>query len=167
MTEVLIRLAVPSPVAYVGRPAWCAADEAPAVGKLEWQPYAVEHAETPDRVVLAVAFPVALVAGEATVPLEPGYWWVREGMIGGRPRRLVLVPDVVSVDYGDLVEVDPATLDPAAEPEAAWWAAWAAMAAGTYLAPDPAHPGLYLPMPGSSFAPDPLHSGLYTIGAPA
>ena len=48
-TSVLIRLAVPSPVAYVGRPAWCAADEAPAVGKLEWRPYAVEHAETLTR----------------------------------------------------------------------------------------------------------------------
>ena len=71
------------------------------------------------------------------------------------------------VDWPDLTRVDPTTLDPTAEPEAAWWAAWHAMAAGTYLVPDPAHPGLYLPMPGSSFAPDPLHSGLYTIGAPA
>ena len=138
MTEVLIRLAVPSPVAYVGRPAWCAADEAPAVGKLEWQPYAVEHAETPDRVVLAVAFPVALVAGEATVPLEPGYWWVREGIISGRQRRLVLVPDAPTADYGALVQVDPATLEPSVDAVPAWTAATAAVAASATAAADSA-----------------------------
>jgi len=38
------------------------------------------------------------------------------------------------------VEVDPATLDPVAAPEAAWWAALTARS----LVPDPAHPGLYL-----------------------
>ena len=36
--------------------------------------------------------------------------------------------------------------------------------AGTYLVPDPAHPGLYLPTAGSSMIPDPAHDGLYTIG---
>lgn len=165
MTTVLVRLAVPSPVEVAGRPAWCGPDEVPAVGKLEWQPYAHEHAETPqDRTVLAAAFAVPLVAGEVSVDVEPGYWWVREGIISGRQRRLVLVPDAPTADYGNLAVIDPTTLDPAAEPEAAWWAAWAAMAAGTYLVPDPAHPGLYLIASGSSLTPDPEHSGLYTIG---
>ena len=50
------------------------------------------------------------------------------------------------------------------EPEAAWWAAWQAMAAGTYLVPDPTHPGLYLPTAGSAMVEDPAHDGLYTIG---
>ena len=43
-------------------------------------------------------------------------------------------------------------------------AAWNAVAASTYLVPDPAHPGLYLPTAGSSIIPDPAHDGLYTIG---
>ena len=124
MIVVRVRLAVPSPVEVADRPSWCGADEAPAVGHVEWQPYAVEHDETPDdRVILAAAFAVQLVRGEVSVPLEPGYWWVRERCAYGRERRLVLVPDSALVEYGDLVEVDPATLDPAAAPEAAWWAA--------------------------------------------
>ena len=82
--------------------------------------------------------------------------------------RYVLVPDsVATLDYADLVDVDPATLDPTAVPEAAWWAAWQAMAAGTYLVHDPAHPGLYLAATGSSMTPDPALDGLYTIGVPA
>ena len=52
----------------------------------------------------------------------------------------------------------------AAEPDAAWWAAWQAMASGTYLVPDPANVGLYLPTAGSAMVEDPAHDGLYTIG---
>ena len=75
------------------------------------------------------------------------------------------MPDsVATLDYADLVDVDPATLDPTAEPEAAWWAAWQAMAAGTYLVPDPANVGLYLPTAGTAMVEDPAHDGLYTIG---
>ena len=57
-----------------------------------------------------------------------------------------------------------AVVYPAAEPDAAWWAAWQAMAAGTYLVPDPSNPGLYLPTAGSAMVEDPAHDGLYTIG---
>ena len=39
-----------------------------------------------------------------------------------------------------------------------------AMASGTYLVPDPAHPGLYLPTAGTAMVEDPAHDGLYTIG---
>lgn len=36
--------------------------------------------------------------------------------------RFVIVPDVAGpIDWGDLVDVDPASLDPTADPEAAWW----------------------------------------------
>ena len=52
-----------------------------------------------------------------------------------------------------------------AEPDAAWWAAWHAMAAGTYLVPDPAHPGGYLMTEGSSLTEHPAYPGGYTIGA--
>lgn len=69
------------------------------------------------------------------------------------------------IDWPELVRVDPATLEPTAEPEAAWWAAWAAMAAGTYLVPDPAHPGGYLMTEGSTLTEHPTLSGGYTIGA--
>ena len=43
-------------------------------------------------------------------------------------------------------------------------AAWDAMAARTYLVPDPTNVGLYLAATGSSMTPDPAHDGLYTIG---
>lgn len=69
------------------------------------------------------------------------------------------------VDWLDLVRVDPATLEPTAEPEAAWWAAWTAMAAGTYLVPDPVYPGLYIMTEGSTLTPDPDYPGLYSIGS--
>lgn len=57
-------------------------------------------------------------------PTGPGWaWQVHEDTPGGTTRYLV-VPDTGGqpVHYGDLVEVDPATLDPVVEPEAAWWA---------------------------------------------
>ena len=41
---------------------------------------------------------------------------------------------------------------------------WQAMASGTYLVPDPANVGLYLPTAGTAMVADPTHDGLYTIG---
>lgn len=167
MTTLRFRRAVPVAVPDPLRPAWCEPDEAAAVGVIELRPHARQH-ETAGghRVVLPALLTLALVAGEATVDVEPGHWQVRERIRAGAAQPwTVLVPDAVGiVDDCDLVIIDPTTLDPAAEPEAAWWAAWAAMAAGTYLVPDPAHPGLYLIASGSSLTPDPEHSGLYTIG---
>ena len=109
-----------------------------------------------------------LVGGEALLHLAPtgaGWCWqIIERTPCGKT-RYVLVPDsVATLDYADLVDVDPLTLDPAAEPDAAWWAAWQAMASGTYLVPDPANVGLYLPTAGSAMVEDPTHDGLYTIG---
>lgn len=46
-----------------------------------------------------------------------------------------------------------------------WVEVSAAQVTGTYLVPDPVHPGLYLMASGSSLTPDPDHTGLYTIGA--
>lgn len=68
-----------------------------------------------------------LVGGEALLHLAPtGAGWCWQ-IIERTPRgktRYVLVPDsVATLDYADLVDVDPATLEPSAEPEAAWWAA--------------------------------------------
>lgn len=51
-------------------------------------------------------------------------WRVDEKVRGGRRARYLAVPDsAFPVEYADLVEVDPNTLDPLAEPEAAWWVA--------------------------------------------
>lgn len=41
--------------------------------------------------------------------------------------RWFTVPDVASINYGELTEIDPDTLLPVAEPEAAWWAALEAL----------------------------------------
>ena len=132
MTDVLVRLTVPSSGAAAS--GWVPADEVAAVGHLECRPYAPDadgarlHLEAPDRLLLPVSMPpVRLVAGEALLRLAPtGAGWCWQ-IIERTPRgktRYVLVPDsVATLDYADLVDVDPTTLDPSAEPEAAWWAA--------------------------------------------
>lgn len=74
----------------------------------------------------------------------------------GRWDRYVAAP-LVDCDWLDLVDVDPATLDPAAVPESAWWVA---LAQQTYLTPADV-PGLYLIPTG--IAADPDHPGLYLI----
>ena len=173
MTDVLVRLTTASSGAAAS--GWVPADEVAAVGHLECRPWAPDadgarlHLEAPDRLLLPTSMPpVRLVGGEALLHLAPtGAGWCWQ-IIERTPRgktRYVLVPDsVATLDYADLVDVDPATLDPTAEPEAAWWAAWQAMASGTYLVPDPANVGLYLPTAGTAMVEDPTHDGLYTIG---
>ena len=159
MTDVLVRLTTASSGAAAS--GWVPADEVAAVGHLECRTYAPDadgarlHLEAPDRLRLPASMPpVRLVGGEALLHLAPtdaGWCWQ---IIERTPRgktRYVLVPDsAATLDYADLVDVDPTTLDPTAEPEAAWWAAWQAMASGTYLVPDPSNPGLYLPTAGTA-----------------
>ena len=144
--------------------------KAPITGPMRFAP----SRRRPDGadIILPAGFDVDLVDGEAVVELDatgPDWCWTaHEPTLRGAIRSF-LVPDVGDdvLEYAELPDVDPATLEPSAEPEAAWWAAWAALAAGTYLVPDPVHPGLYLMASGSSLTPDPDHTGLYTIGTPA
>lgn len=80
---------------------------------------------TPDQVVLPKSFQVTLVAGTADVTLAPtaaGWVWRIDEHLAGSPARTiyVTVPDVASIDYPDLVPVDPATLTPAAPLAPAW-----------------------------------------------
>ena len=175
MTDVLVRLTAASSGAAAS--GWVPADEVAAAGHLECRPYAPDadgarlHLEAPDRLLLPASFTVRLVGGEALLHLTPtGAGWCWQ-IIERTPRgktRYVLVPDsVATLDYADQVDVDPTTLAATAEPEAAWWAAWQAMASGTYLVPDPSNPGLYLPTAGTAMVADPDHTGLYTIGTPA
>lgn len=64
--------------------------------------------------------------GAFQTELDAGYWWFRFTYREYADRRLYLIPEIPSpgsVDLVDLVEVDPGTLDPIAEPEPAWWVA--------------------------------------------
>lgn len=116
MTLVHVRLTIP--VGQVGGP------EAPAAGLMVWTPHARLVAE--DRVVLREGFEKELLPGITTVEVHPGPWHVREP--GQKPEsRWLIVPDVPEVDYEELVSVHPGTLAPLANPEAAWWAAHAAL----------------------------------------
>lgn len=146
MTDVLVRLTTPSSGALAS--GWVPADEVAAVGHLECRPYAPDadgarlHLEAPDRLLLPASMPpVRLVAGEATLHLAPvaaidGWCWQIIERTSRGKARYVLVPDSPTVlDYADLVDVDPATLAPTAEPEAAWWAAVEGIGAD-YTPPD-------------------------------
>ena len=104
-------------------------------GATQWTPTRRRHVETDgqDYVVLPATF-VGPAVGEITVAATgPGWCWrVLEAVTGGDPSpRYLVVPDVEGpLDYGDLVEVDPATLEPAAEPTEAWLAALGSVADG-------------------------------------
>ena len=126
MTTLRFRRAIPVAIPDPLRPAWCEPDETAAVGVIELRPHARQH-ETAGghRVVLPALLPLALVAGEATVDVEPGHWQVRERIRAGAAQQwTVLVPDAVGIlDDCDLVRVDPATLTPAESAVPAWTAA--------------------------------------------
>lgn len=102
-------------------------------------------------VILPLEFSVPLIGGEATVdlaPTGPAWCWViseptKRGMV-----RYVVVPDAPGVvEHTELPDIDPSTLEPSAEPEAAWWAAIETMAGGWPLPafrPDPDDGGALL-----------------------
>jgi len=99
-------------------------------------------------VVLPVEFAVLLVAGAADVEVEPStpawVWYVTEYFDGvPAKQRAFAVPDMATVEYTDLVEIDPDTLTPAPSPNPAWLAPLNTVAAGA-VTPDPDHPGFYL-----------------------
>lgn len=80
-------------------------------------------------VILPAAFDAQLVDGEVVVELAatgPEWCWMVIEPTGAGIIRHIIVPDVepsVVLEYSMLPDVDPTTLDPSAEPEAAWWAA--------------------------------------------
>lgn len=101
----------------------------PAEGALRFRPTARRTIPgTPDAVVLPSPFKVDLVAGASDVTLAPTsslwVWQIDEHLSRTPARRIYAqVPDVASMDYTDLVAVDPTTLDPAAAPDPSWAAA--------------------------------------------
>ena len=142
--------------------------KAPITGPMRFAP-SKRRSDGAD-IILPAGFDVDLVDGEAIVELDatgPDWCWTAyEPTLQGAIRSFLVpdVPDDEVLEYEGLPDVDPTTLEPSAEPEAAWWAAWQAMASGTYLVPDPSNPGLYLPTAGTAMVADPTHDGLYTIG---
>lgn len=71
-----------------------------------------------------------VVTAELSPTLPGQAWQVSERWTHGRPKVAYVVPDTAeTVDATDLVEVDPATLEPSAQPEAAWTIEVGALAA--------------------------------------
>ena len=86
---------------------------------VEWRPVTRVIDTTDNIVVERTKFAGETIDGELTVTVAPGFWQVRTDVA-----ETVLVPDLLTtVEFADLQRVDPVTLEPAAEPPAAWWAA--------------------------------------------
>jgi hypothetical protein len=106
--------------------------EVPAEGTLLWEPSGRRVGQD-GSLILPVGFRVGLVNGQSSVEVEASTnvwaWRVTESF-AGRParRRLLAVPADGPVNYTDLLELDPATLD----------------VATLNVSPDPDNPGLYL-----------------------
>lgn len=80
-----------------------------------------------DFLILPQGFEVTISGGVGSTDIFPDdgvtYCWVVDEEMGpGSRTRFVHIPQSSSaLDYGDLQDIDPATLEPDAEPEAAWW----------------------------------------------
>lgn len=155
----------------VRAPAGSAADRR-VTGVLEWSPTArrIVGADT----VLPAGFVVPLDGHTDPVidvaATEPWWAWrVVERTAGGspRPRHLTVPATEELLDYADLGEVDPATLQPAATPPAAWWAALEQLAGqvaagGAVVAVDPDDPDA-LVITGGAVATDPDDPGVVVL----
>lgn len=137
----------------IRKPSITGVDEPMLVGMV-WAPTAVRVVD--DTLVIPESFSVTLNHADATVTVAPSQlpdwvWRVRYIANSENFDRYLLVPDSPTVvEFTDLVEVDPATLDPAAQPEAAWWVALSSVSSPTdeqvqdavdaYLAANPVTP---------------------------
>ena len=122
--------------------------KAPITGPMRFAPS--RRRSDGQDIILPAGFDVDLVDGEAIVELDatgPDWCWtVYEPTIRGIIRSFLVpdVPDDEVLEYSSLPDVDPATLEPSAEPEAAWWAALEAGAYGVAATPDPDDPHVLL-----------------------
>lgn len=116
MTQVLIDLK------YYDGTAWVLAK-----GELVWRP--TKRRIDGSTLQLPAPFKVPLDGKSTKTVLidhtSAGWaWLVTEKVPGGKFERYLQVPEVGTVvNYTDLVEVDKSTLEPEAEPTAAWWSA--------------------------------------------
>lgn len=116
MAVITIRLAVPS----------ASGANLPAGGTMRWSPTRIRRVG--DAVVLPRPFDVPLQGDIAVITVEdtgPDWAWLVSEP-GGRTRYLAVAG---TAEYADLQELDPATLEPTEEPQAAWWASLAALQA--------------------------------------
>ncbi|AOQ28213.1 hypothetical protein SEA_HUNTINGDON_1 [Arthrobacter phage Huntingdon] len=95
-----------------------AAGRVQATGRVAWIP--TERKVDGSLVVLPSRVSVTLTP-EASAEIEPGTYLFHEEAVGGISAYRI-VPNAIEVEYASLVAVDPATLDPEAQPEAAWYA---------------------------------------------
>lgn len=97
-------------------------DGSPVRGFLDWTP--TRRREVDDHFVLPAQVRVELVDGEASIEVastEDGAWaWRVEEHARYGVVRYVLVPDDASVEYTDLVDVDPESLEPVPDPGPIW-----------------------------------------------
>ena len=100
--------------------------KAPITGPMRFAPS--RRRSDGQDIILPAGFDVDLVDGEAIVELDatgPDWCWTAyEPTLRGAIRHFLVpdVPDDEVLEYSSLPDVDPATLEPSAEPEAAWWA---------------------------------------------
>ena len=100
--------------------------KAPITGPMRFAPSKRRPAGA--DIILPAGFDVDLVDGEAVVELDatgPDWCWTAyEPTLRGAIRHFLVpdVPDDEVLEYSSLPDVDPTTLEPSAEPEAAWWA---------------------------------------------
>lgn len=122
--------------------------KAPITGPMRFAPS--RRRSDGQDIILPAGFDVDLVDGEAIVELDatgPDWCWTAyEPTIRGIIRSFLVpdVPDDEVLEYSSLPDVDPATLEPSAEPEAAWWAALEAGAYSVAATPDPDDPHVLL-----------------------
>lgn len=97
-------------------------DGSPATGVVTWTPTRRRAVE--EHVVLPAPVMVDLTDGVAQLDVDAtgaGWAWRVVERVASGGIRYVQVPDAAGpVEYVDLVDVDPTTLDPAASPDAAW-----------------------------------------------
>lgn len=90
-------------------------------GRLLWTP--AFRREVDGTVLLPVPFSVDLAVGTGSTEVRPGVWRVKEDTARGKTRGVIVPASAAPVAYADLDEVDLDTLEPLAQPEAAWWTA--------------------------------------------
>ena len=122
--------------------------KAPITGPMRFAPS--RRRSDGQDIILPAGFDVNLVDGEVVVELDATgldwCWAAYEPTLRGAIRHFLVpdVPDDEVLEYEGLPDVDPATLEPSAEPEAAWWAALEAGAYGVAATPDPDDPHVLL-----------------------
>lgn len=100
----------------------------PVRGSLTWTPTLQYESDIdPGEIVLPLGFRVVVPEGDFSVTVQPNgpgwVWMVEENFSGIRPRKIYYsIPDVESIQYTALTQVDKKTLLPLATPEPAWYA---------------------------------------------